>query len=364
MTGRVRRVALGVAAVGFSLAVLAAMVSTGSLGWSVEGGERVETVLDIPYGSQQGEVGVKLADEYGPGSPPACPEAFQVTQDGVVWVLDTVNSRVLSFRNGKQESGISTVGVADRPMAFGIVRDALFVVKRPSRLEPVGAKLMRYDFADRRWSGVSLRTADGRTLSPEFIRPIGNDDSALLVSGTVRPGEEEGTSGAVVLDQDGNILTEVAPSNGVPPTYVPGADGAVRRVPRIKQQQPTQVPVTVESWGNDTKSWTETLAMSLPLSPELSTIEGALSVFRPCGVDSSGRLVATLSEGRPLFPRFVQIAPTGEVLHFLSPAALGLDPSPLSMNFPAQHYQMAPDGSLLAQYATKDRYKVIKVCFD
>jgi len=62
---------------------------------------RVEVVLDVAYGSGRAEVGVARSGNDCDCWVPVWPAMFQMTAYETLWVLDTVNSRVLAFRDGK-----------------------------------------------------------------------------------------------------------------------------------------------------------------------------------------------------------------------------------------------------------------------
>ena len=100
---------------------------------------------------------------------------------------------------------------------------------------------------------------------------------------------------------------------------------------------------------------------AFPRRPELSAqLKRAMST--PLGIDTAGAAVVVLFEGRPLSPRFLRLSPSGEAAA-VTLEELGMDSAPLGTFFPSQHFQLLPDGSILAQYTTPDQYRIIQLTF-
>jgi len=319
---------------------------------------RVEVVLSLPYGSGPGQVGATKAGDPVPEATPECPAMFWMTQQGIIWVLDSVNSRVLAFRDGKQIVEICTRDVEKLPQLFGVTRGAVFVVQIVNVNGPE-CRLVRYDPAGHQSTSSDLRLPDGRPFLPMKVMPLGREDETVLISGRTHPSE---AGGSLVLDSDGKIVSvqvEEGPSYGS--THMPAADGTVWRMVGLDLDEETEVPLTLERYDADTKAWTKVSSRALPRRPQLWA-QRKQAFLAPLGVDADGAAAVVLSEGTPLSPRFLRLGPSGEVAA-LTLEDLGVDSAPLGTFFAPQHFQLLPDGSILAQYASPERYQVTRLVF-
>jgi hypothetical protein len=319
---------------------------------------RVEVVLSLSYGSGPGQVGATKSGEPVPEAFPQCPEMFWMTQDGLIWVLDTVNSRLLAFRDGKQSIEISTREVEKRPRFFGVTRGAVFLVQGVN-VDGPKCRLVRIDRASLQTSTGDLRLPDGRRFLPQKVMPLGQADEMLLISGCTYPSEE---GGSVVVDSDGKLVSvQLDGGHTYGSNHMPAADGGVWRMARLDLDEQTEVPVTLERYGAETEAWTMAFSGAFPRRPELSA-QRKRAMSTPLGIDTAGAAVVVLFEGRPLSPRFLRLSPSGEAAA-VTLEELGMDSAPLGTFFPSQHFQLLPDGSILAQYTTPDQYRIIQLTF-
>ncbi|HUV03858.1 MAG TPA: hypothetical protein VMX94_01985 [Armatimonadota bacterium] len=321
---------------------------------------RVDVVLDLPYGSGSGSVGATKVGEPDTSAPPYCPEMFQMTSDGTLWVLDTVNSRVLAFKDGKQSAEISTLELKKRPSLFGVTRDAVWI-KKAANLKEKGPvfSLLRYDRISLAWETVKLELPGGAQLDPLRIMPLGAQETALLITGMQYPADIPGSAvnASIVLDQKGNVVA--VQQDG---TSIPAADASVWRFRATDTTLPAELPFVLDKYNSQSEKWETVAQGALPRRAELSRLrEKALTL--PVGMDEQGRAVVILFEGKPLSQRFIRIAPSGAVANAVTLEELGYDSAPLGKYFAASHYQVLPDGSVLAQYANPERYRIIRIYF-
>ena len=312
---------------------------------------RAEFVLDLPYGTGQGCVGSTRAHEPDKSAPPMCPEMFQMTADGTLWVLDTVNSRVLSFKDGSQTAEISTLGFRKSPALFGVTGGAVFVARTAGDNGPVGL-LLRCARGSSARETVRLELADGTRFLPLRVMPLGAEGNALLLNGT-RTSPEAGAS--AVVDDSGSVTRLVQDDR-----CIPAPDGSVWRLRAIEDSQPSEVTFALEKYNTQTQVWDIRAQGSLPRRAELYA-QRKRPNLRPIGVDQEGGAVAVLLEGKPLSPRFIRVTPTGAVAAAVTLEDLGFDSKPLTRHFATEHYQLLADGSVLAQYATPERYRIIRI---
>jgi hypothetical protein len=334
-------------AFGVALTVLVVVAVLQSGAWS--GAATAVVVLDLPYGTGAASVGMTAADAET-GTPPACPSMFQQTADGALWVLDTVNSRVLAFQNGKQVRAFSTAGEVARPELFGVTRSAAWVVK------PAGG-LVRYTRETGVPRAVDLALPEDRTLKPLWVRPLGSDESALLLYGSIWPG---GQFASVVVDDSGEVQSVRADQEAL--GHMPASDGTVHRFRVTDGTAPGELAFTLDGYDASAKTWSTKAAGALPRQVEKSAAR-AQAIPWPVGIDASGNTAIVLHEGRPLSVRFLRLASSGQVVGDVTPEAAGLDPAPLTRYFPSEYYQALPDGSVLAAYASPERYQVVRLTF-
>lgn len=324
---------------------------------------RVEVVLDLPYGSGSGSVGkVELGDPRLGSGPPVVPRMFQMTTDGTLWVLDTVNSRVLAFKDSIQVVEVSTLGFQKWPSVFGVTRDAIWVANTVNvkGKGPVFS-LYHYDQSGSTWETRNLEVQNGAQFYPLKIRPFGTDDT-LLIDGSLYGGgtssEPQGaTYASIVLNGEGTIVQFLL---GEWP--IPGMEGSVWRFEVLDDMMPSEIPFSLTKYNAVSKEWNTPVTGRLPRQPELSVPLKEASVH-PIGLDKQGRLVVVVSEGILYPQRFIQALPTGEVVKALTLEDLGFRSRTLSEYPYTVKYQLLPDGSILAQYASADRYRIIRIFF-
>jgi len=335
-----------------AIAVVAMLVVPVTVNAQLPAQRHVEVVLDLPYGSGSGSVGATKAGETGPGAPPKCPEMFQMTEDGTLWVLDTVNSRILAFSGGKQVMDLSTADLKKSPRLFGVTRNAIWVKNTVNVGSAPVFYLLRYDRETLECKAVNLRAADGTQFDPLRIIPLGTDETTLLIN-AVQSSDSSQTS--IVLNQEGASAQSQPDGDSIP-----GADGSVWRLKPLDDARPADFPFTIDRYDIEKKTSQPMIQGVLPRRTALSQ-QRENALVRALGIDGSGRAVAVLYEGRPLSPRFFQIVASGEVLNAVTLEDLGFDSAPLGKYFATEHYQLLRDGSVLAQYATPDRYRIIRI---
>ena len=334
----------------------------------------VSTLLDLSYGDGRDEVGALEAHELDPSSPPLSPAMCRMMQDGTIWVLDTVNARILEFRGGQQVACISTASFQKIPHYFGVTRSAVFLAKQGRRDDMPAGFLWRYDRADQTSRVIDLDLPDGRRFSPMSVAPLGSSGTQLLVCGSTYPDLKDA---AVAIDEGGSISFVREGEHGSIP-FMAAADGTVWQMISAAEQQENSVPVLVEQWQPVDgswpvlieqwqpldRSWTSVCSTSLP-GRQLPSADAAHILLMPLGVDEQQRITVALYEGRPSSLRFIRVSPSGEIL-----AAVGLedfgfvDPQPPGRPVPRPApIQLLPDGSILAQYASPDRYRIIRITF-
>jgi hypothetical protein len=334
------------------------------------GAPSLSVLLELPYGDGPGQVGVLEKGALHPGSLAVFPAMCQMTGDGSIWVLDTVNARVLEFRDGKQVSYISTASFHKRPHYFGVTRSALFLAKQGRRDDMPAGFLWRYDRADQTCRVVNLDLPDGRRFSPMKVTPLGSAGTQLLIWGGTYPDLKDA---AVAIDEEGSISLVSEREHG-PTPFMAAADGTIwQMIPArehqgesaavlVEQWQPVdgRWPVLIKQWQPAKGSWTSVCSTSLP-ARQLPAAEAAHVGLTPLGVDEQQRITVALYEGRPSSLRFIRLSPSGEIL-----AAVGLQDfgfvDPLAVHQPGP-VQLLPDGSILAQYATPERYQILRISF-
>jgi len=345
------------APLGIALVIWVVLSVMGALE-AMTGGPSVSTLLDVSYGKGPAQVGALRARELDPSSPPLCPAMFQMTHDGSLWVLDSVNARILEFRDGKQVACTAAGGPRKIPNLFGVTRRAVFVGGTERRDDMPAGLLWRYDRVRQTSEAVDLDLPEGRRFTPIGIVPLGSTESQLLIYGSSHPDNE---SAAVAIDEKGSIKS-VCQSAGAVLQYMAAADGSIWRVSPGGEQQADHVPILIQRRQAADKVWESISSASIPRRPLLSA-QRKQARLRPLGVDSEGRVAVALFEGRPASVRFVRLSISGEILSAVTLEELGMAPAPLYSFFAAEHYQLLPDGSVLAQYATPERYRIIRVVF-
>lgn len=326
---------------------------------------QVTVVLDVPYGSESESVGkIDLGDPALGSGPPMCPQMFQMTNDGMLWVLDTVNSRVLAFKDGKQVDEVSTSEIKRWPNLFGVTKTAIWI-KKTTRHPGTTSRfsLLRYDRADKKWRDVVLQLPDGLQLDPLRISTKGLNDTSLLLFGSLDYGAKsrsldtpESTYASIVINDDGKI-TRVDKGDIV----LPSADDDAWVLSVDDNPKPT-IPYTLKKYDPKAQTWNSILEDALPRRPELSGARKE-AIVHPIALDSQLRIALVVSEGIPLSQRFMRISITGNVLSATTLEDLGWESGPLSMYPTTANYQLLPDGSILAHYANKDRYRIIRITF-
>lgn len=314
----------------------------------------VGTVLEVPYGKGAGEVGALSAGELDPSSPPMCPAMFQMTQDGAIWVLDTVNARILEFRDGQQVASIDVSDFSEGPDYFGVTAGAVFVLKQAQRDDMPAGLVLRFDRLTSATATLSLDLPDGRRFLPLGVMPLGTSETQLIVHGSTWPDPHGAT---VAIGQDGKTVWVEENKTGMP-----GADGAVWLLKRDGKETDSQLPVFIEKYDMVTEEWRSVASAILPKRPELAGQRGQ-ALLLPLGVDASGVAAVVLFEGSPLSPRVLRISTATGAVQALTLEDLGWDSAPLTRFFASEHYRLLPDGSILAQYATPQRYSIIRLTF-
>lgn len=239
-----------------------------------------EVILDLPYGSGPGEVGKSVGES--PGPPPVSPELFQMRPDGTIWVLDTMNSRVLAFKDGKQVNEIATP--SKYPSLLGVTTNSMWIRYR-------GYALSRYDFKTSKWETIPLKLPSGEEVGPLEIRPIGAEQTAVLVTGMVYLGVSGPLSTVtLMLDQNGKLIRILQSDS------IPGADGAIWRFKPTNLEKPDAVPFVLEKYHSQDKTWKTVGQGALPRRKEVSRKRRTEDV-EALGVDTQGRVAVVFGEG-------------------------------------------------------------------
>ncbi len=328
-----------------------------------EASPRFDVVLDLPYGSGRGEVGATRPGNDCDCWVPVWPAMFQMTPDGTLWVLDTVNSRVLAFRDGEQTAELSTLPQEKWPRLFGVTRDAIWIEHTVTRTKEHGPQfvLLRYDRRSAAWDTVSLKLPSGPQLSLSSISPLGRNDTSLLLTGVPYLGASYGygTSAAAVMDQSGDLAVIDRQSAVV----CPAADGSLWRCKQVGSTQPAHVAVAVYRYDPARRTWEGVRRLNLPRRQELyeqrkSALAGLL------GLDEQGRFIFSLSEGKPSSRRYFVVSPSGSVAKSVTFEELKSASPELRAYSSWSHLQFLPDGSILAQYASPERYRILRMYLD
>ena len=229
-------------------------------------------------------------------------------------------------------------------------------------------------------------------MASRRIEPLGAEQTSVLVTGTVYFGVSGPRSTVgLVLGQNGKLVCALqAERSGSetgehkPPHQngeliralqagrpIPGADGAVWWFKPTNLEKPDAVPFVLEKYHSQDKTWKTVGQGALPRRKETSG-KRRIADVEPLGVDAQGRAAVVFGEGNYIAQfaskidsiRFVRISSRGTILNTLSPEKIGLDGAILNGKyFSYKHYQLMPDGSILAQYATLDRYKILRIHF-
>jgi len=261
----------------------------------------VSVVLDLPYGNGSGEVGALKAGELDPSSPPMCAAMFQMTSDGRIWILDTVNGRILELADGKEVRSIDVSHFVKYPDYFGVTTSAVYVVAGKRRDDMPGAVLLRYDRERASSTTIDLDLPDGRRFSPLHVSPLGRDDAKLLLSGRTWPDSKMVT---LVLDNQGKVSRVLHDTDLF--SLLPAPDGTVWGLHRADaEESDVALPLTVRQYEEGTETWRSIGTVILPKRAELAP-QRPKAKLRALGLDSQDTAVVKLSEGSPLQPRFVR----------------------------------------------------------
>ncbi|MCJ7752566.1 MAG: hypothetical protein MUQ65_16000 [Armatimonadetes bacterium] len=283
---------------------------------------------------------------------------FQMAEDGSIWVLDSVNSRVIQFTNGKQVQSIDVSGFSRRPDYFGITTAAVFVFKQGQRDDMPSTVLLRYDRERASSTTIDLDLPDGRRFSPLHVSPLGRDNARLLLSGRTWPDSKMVT---LVLDNQGEVSRVLHDTDLF--SLLPAPDGTVWEVHRSDaEESDTALPLTLRQYDEGTKAWRSMGTAILPKRAELAA-QRPKAKLRALGLDSHGTAIVKLSEGSPLQPRFMRISSTSGEVQAFTLEDLGFDSAPLTRFFASEYYQVLPGGSILAQYANSERYRILRISF-
>jgi hypothetical protein len=338
------------------------------------GAPGMSMLLELSYGDGPAQVGALEAGELDPGSWPVSPAMCQMTGDASIWVLDSANARVLEFRGGEQVGCISTASFQRIPDDFGVTPSAVFLAKQGARDDMPAGFLWRYDRADQTSRVIDLELPDGRRFLPMRVAPLGSAGTQLLMCGSTYPDLKHA---AVAIDEQGSITLVSEGEHGSIP-FMAAADGSVWQIISAREDGAESVPVLVEQWrpvdGSwpvlleqwqpADSSWTSVCSTSLP-GRRLPSGEAERILLMPLGVDEQERITAAVYEGRPSSLRFLRLSRSGEILAAVGLADFGfVDPQAPGRVVPRpEPVQLLPDGSILAQYASPERYSIIRLTF-
>ena len=313
--------------------------------------------LVLPYGAGTRAVGMVSSGERDPSEPPLCPAMFQMAHDGTLWVLDSINARILGFNEGVQTRSVSLTDFAKGPQLFGVTRSAVLAFRQSRRNDMPAGAMLRFDLATQTETTVDLDLPDGTPFSPWGVSPLGGENARLLVSGTTSP---HNRTVSLVLDERGNVTGVMEDTSGF--SLLPGADGSVWGLQRADTETEAALPVTLKKYDFLRSAWQDVCSITLPKRAELAA-QRAKVRLRSLGVDSRGIAAVVLFEGRPGQPRFVRFPVPGGPAVAFTLEDLGLDSAPLTKHFANECYQLLPDGTILAQYATPERYQILRISF-
>lgn len=313
--------------------------------------------LVLPYGEGAGQVGVVSSGERDPNEPPLCPAMFQMARDGTLWVLDSINSRILAFNQGVQTRSTSLCDFAKTPQLFGVTRSAVLAFRQTKRNEMPAGSMFRFDLATQTEITLDLDLPDGRRSCPVAVSPLGAENARLLVSGKTWP---DNKTVSVLLNEYGDVISVLEDTGGF--SLLPAADGSIWGLQGAGAETEAALPVTAKKYDLPRSTWQEVSSMVLPKRPELAA-QRSEARLHSLGVDSRGIAAAVLFKGKPGQPRFVRFPVSGGPPLAFTLEDIGLDSAPLTKHFANECYQLLPDGSILAQYAAPQRYQVLRISF-
>jgi hypothetical protein len=160
---------------------------------------------------------------------------------------------------------------------------------------------------------------------------------------------------SVVINADGQV-TAIIPDV----SSIPGNDGSIWRFRVLDNTIEGELPFAIDKYDFEKNNWQFNTQGSITRRANLYK-QNKEAFIRPIGVDQYGRMTIKISEGFPLSPRFIRIGNNGKIESDIRFEDFNFDPKPLTWYFPSECYQLLTDGSILALYASPDRFKIIRI---
>lgn len=317
-----------------------------------------EILLDLSYGSGDNEVGKTCAGEIDASSPAECPAMFQMTPDGAIWILDTVNSRVVKYENSKQVKAISTEVIQKWSAVFGISADTLWI-KAIADKENQKWGLVSLNIDNFKQNNIVLKLSDISYLDPLKITPLNTIQSQIIAYGTAVSTDGKNSTESMILNHEGEIISRYADKN-----VFAGMDGSIWSFEITNSKLRNEAPFVISKYNDEEGVWETTANGSLPRQSQLYEQKKSI-ISNVLGMDNKGNITIALYEGKPLSLRFIRISDKGEIQNIVNLSDIGLDQEIIGGKYfaPSEHYQLLPDGSILAKYATLERFKIVKITF-
>jgi len=283
------------------------------------------------------------------------PQAFQYTSDGTLWILDSLNNRVVAFRGGTLAETISTERLVYRPRLFAVSGAYLYLADGAEW----GTRLYRWDEGRYGWMG-GLTDPNGDRLFT--TRMHGLWDGKVLLTGTAHPWELSDETQpasqffAAVLDPTGVRVAYYKPTEGA---AVADPQGRIYFARALADQEADRLPMRVLAERGD-GSWYTVHSFVLPRNPELAA-QRPRAIRIPLGFDLEGNFYVALEEGRSLRTTFFRVDPQGQVTASATTEQLGIDDTGISELFDCEGYQVLADGSILAMYPVREEFRICKI---
>lgn len=319
---------------------------------------RTGVVLAVPWGDQAGQLGRSATpdpvhDEF--------PADFCVGPDGVLWVCDLVNDRVVGYRidpEGKQLPKPLAQVQLDRPTHVAATKQGLFILDWPRRdgpEKPLQFRLLRY--ADGRLQEVAtFQDIAAGYPSGQLIALAGGD--LLVVGDHLHRVTLDGEVQEVPIEAEG-ISVVISPASRAYQASKWEWEGGILRgtvrqwtlEPEVKEQAPLEVALSYDT-GPDVDP--ERLSKGYP--------RGALLI----GADGAGRLYVLLhellKEGK-LRLTLARFSPSGELLArgFFQPA--GVDLRKAWARCSNVFWRVTADGRVLVPIPTEQEYRLLEASF-
>lgn len=312
---------------------------------------RTRVVLAVPWGDQASQVGRQTFPE---AAHDVFPAGFCQAPDGILWISDWVNNRLLGFHldpTGEKPAQPAAQVPVDHPTHVAANEEGVFIVDWPRSDSPEGlpeCRLWHYVNGEVQQKAAFQDPAAGY-LAGQLVALAGGD---LLVIG--------------------DHLHRVQPNGEVQevPLGIQGVTVAVSLSGMIYQAE--QWESDGDLWKGQVKCWAlasdnhEPSVIKVALPSETGP-KGRPSEPRLIGADGAGRLYFTRYERGPagsLRLTLAQVSPDGKLLAQGDFQPAGVDLKEAWKRCPLEFWQVTPEGRVLVALPTEEEYRILEAAFE